>query len=121
MSLQIMDAAAAAIAHVYALVGPDGHRCYVGSKTESIRCRLIRHKSRAVTGERPHSVLHNAMAQNGPENYTVEHLATVPLDERFRTEAQYIRSHGILNMVIPGRTRAERRAEARAARVALLG
>ena len=110
----------AAIAHVYALIGPDGRRCYVGSMTEPIRCRLIRHKSRAATGERPHSLLHNAMAQNGPENYSVELIATVPLDERFRTEAQYIRSHGILNMVIPGRTRAERRAEARAARAALL-
>ena len=116
-----MDAAADAIAHVYALIGPDGRRCYVGSTTESIRCRLIRHKSRAATGERPHSVVHNVMIQNGIENYTIELIATVPLDERFRTEARYIRSHGILHTVIPGRTRAERRAEARAARVALLG
>ena len=115
-----MDAAAA-IAHVYALVGPDGRRCYVGSTTESIRCRLIRHKSRAVTGERPHSLIHNAMSQNGINNYTVELIATVPIAERFQTEAQYIRSHGILNMKMPLRNQAQRRAEARAARRALLG
>ena len=110
-----------AVARVYALIGPDGNRCYIGSTTGSIRRRLIRHKSRAVTGERPHSVVHNVMIQNGPENYTVELIATVPLNERFETEAQFIRSHGILNTVIPGRTRAQRRAERRAARQALLG
>ena len=107
------------VAHVYAIRSPDGLFCYIGSTLGSLRCRLTRHKWRALAGERPNSKLHSAMARVGPENYTVELIATVPLDERFRTEAQYIRSHGILNTVIPGRTRAERRAEARAARVEL--
>ena len=109
------------VARVYAIRSPDGLFCYIGSTTGSLRGRLTRHKWRALAGERPNSKLHSAMAQNGPENYTIELIATVPLDERFRTEAQHIRSRGNLNMIIPLRTRAERRAEARAARQALLG
>ena len=113
------------VAHVYAIRSPDGLFCYIGSTLGSLRCRLTRHKWRALAGERPNSKLHSAMARLGPENYTIELIATVPLDERFRTEAQHIRSHGNLNMVMPLRTeaqrRAERRAEARAARQALLG
>ena len=109
------------VARVYAIRSPDGLFCYIGSTLGSLRCRLTRHKWRALAGERPNSKLHNLMAQLGPETFTVELIATVPLDERFRTEAQHIRSHGNLNMIIPGRSRAERRAEARAARQALLG
>ena len=112
------------VARVYAIRSPDGLFCYIGSTLGSLRCRLTRHKWRALAGERPNSKLH-LMAQLGPETFTVELIATVPLNERFRTEAQHIRSHGNLNMVMPLRTeaqrRAERRAEARAARQALLG
>ena len=100
-------------AHVYALIAPDGTRCYVGSTTESVHARLVRHRWRAATGERPHSRLHNFMAEHGVENFDAELLETVPIADRIRTEAHFIRVHGVLNRVIPGRTRAERRREAR--------
>ena len=109
-----MNAANAdAFARVYALIGPDGTRCYVGSTRETIHQRLVRHKWRALTGERPHSRLHNLMSQLGPANFTVELIDTVPIAERIQTEAQHIRVHGILNMNMPGRSAAQRRAEAR--------
>ena len=117
-----MNAAAVdAVARVYAIVRPDGAMCYVGSTRETLQQRLVRHKWRALVGERPHSRLHNLMSQLGPENFTVELIEIVPIAERIQTEAKHIRAHGILNMVIPGRTEAQRRAEARAARRALLG
>ena len=102
-------------AHVYAIVRPDGARCYVGSTLGKIAHRLTRHRWRAATGERPHSLVHHLMAQFGPENFTVELLETVPVADRIATEARHIRAHGTCNMVIPGRTRAQRRAELREA------
>ena len=93
-------------AHVYALVY-DGARCYVGSTCETLHSRLVRHRWRALTNERPHSRLYRYMAERGPENFHTELIATVPLEDRMRTEAQYIRSHGLLNRQVPGRTRAE--------------
>jgi len=107
------------VAYIYAILNPDGARCYVGSTLGSLARRLVRHRSRARTNERPHSRLHNFMLERDPANFTIEHIATVPIPERFATEARLIREHGTLNYVIPGRTRAQRRAEARAARAAL--
>ena len=107
------------VAYVYAILNPDGARCYVGSTLGSLALRLSRHRSRARTNERPHSRLHNFMLERDPSNFTIEHIATVPIPERFQAEALLIREHGILNQIIPGRTRAQRRAEARAARAAL--
>ena len=107
------------VAYVYAILNPEGHRCYVGSTLGSLALRLSRHRSRARTNERPHSRLHNFMLERDPSNFTIEHIATVPIPERFQAEALLIREHGILNQIIPGRTRAQRRAEARAARAAL--
>ena len=109
----------ATVAHVYALCQPDGTRCYVGSTTETIERRLVRHKWRAATGERPTSRVHTMMAQMGPADFTVELIETVPVEKRIFTEAKHIRTHGTWNMIIPGRTRAERKADARAARAAL--
>ena len=104
---------------VYAILNPDGARVYVGSTAaESIAQRLIRHRSRARTNERPHSRLHTYMREHGPHNFTVELIATVPVAERFPTEARLIREYGTLNVVIPGHTHALRQAEARAARAA---
>ena len=94
-------------ARVYALIDIHGNRCYVGSTTKSIHSRLVRHRWRAASGERPHSMLHNFMAERGVQNFSVELLTTVPLADRMRTEAQFIRSYGILNKAIPGRTRAQ--------------
>ena len=106
-------------AHVYAICRPDGARCYVGSTLGKIDQRLTRHRWRAASGERPHSRLHNLMAQDGPDNFTVELLETVPVADRIATEARHIRAHGTCNMVIPGRTRAQRREESRLARAHL--
>ena len=103
-------------AHVYAIRRPDGARCYVGSTLGKLAERLTRHKWRAATGERPHSRIHNLMAQEGPENFTIEHLETVPVAARIETEARHIRTHGTCNMVIPGRSRAQYREELRSVR-----
>ena len=103
-------------AHVYAVIDHTGRRCYVGSTTETIHSRLIRHRWRAHTNERPHSKLHGYMRAFGPQNFTVELIESVPLEERVSVEGQYVRSHGLLNYQVPGRTRAEYRREVREAR-----
>ena len=103
---------------VYAILNPAGARVYIGSTLGTISRRLVRHQSRARTNERPHSRLHTYMREHGPHNFTVELIATVPVAERFPTEARLIRVHGTLNHVIPGHTHALRQAEAQAARAA---
>ena len=111
---------AAQVAHIYALCKPDGSRCYVGSTLGKLSHRLTRHKWRAATDERPHSRLYRFMNELGVDLFKIELIATVPLEERFITEALHIRqSDGILNRQVPGRTQNQRRAEARLARVAL--
>ena len=101
---------------MYALCKPDGTRVYVGSTLGSLVCRLTRHKWRAATGERPTSRVHTLMSQEGPDGFTIELLESVPVADRYSTEARHIRAHGTLNMIIPGRTQRQRRAEYRAAR-----
>ena len=103
------------LASVYAIIDPGGKKCYVGSTLECIQSRLVRHRSRARTNERPNSKLHTYMASLGPENFSIHLIATVPVAERLRTEAQHIRSDGRLNLVIPGRTKAEWRRDRRLA------
>ena len=102
---------------MYALCKPDGSRVYVGSTLGKLSNRLMRHKWRAATGERPTSRIHNLMAEQGPDGFTIELLETVPIADRFPTEARHIRAHGTLNMVIPLRNQRQRRAEYRAARL----
>ena len=101
-------------AHIYSIRAPDG-RQYVGSTTESITRRFQRHKSRALTGERPNSRLHNAMGST-PEGFTLELLQTVPISDRLQTEAHFIRTLKTtftgFNTQVPGRTRAQWRADA---------
>ena len=105
-------------AHVYALTLGE-FRFYVGSTRETIHSRLMRHRRRATTNERPHSVVHQYMRECGPSNIDVELIASVPLADRVRTEAEFIRRFGVLNQQVPGRTQAQRRAESRAARAFL--
>ena len=105
-----------ASASVYAIVGPDGSRCYVGSTLNTIQSRLVRHQSRARTNERPNSRLHNFMKEKGPEKFKVELISIVPIEDRLRTEAHHIRADGRLNHAIPGRTRAEWRRDRRTLR-----
>ena len=112
--------AAAQVAHIYALCKPDGSHCYIGSTLGKLSQRLTRHKWRAATDERPHSRLYRFMNELGVESFNIELIATVPLEERFQTEALHIRrTDVILNRQVPGRTESQRRAEARLARVAL--
>ena len=104
---------------IYALCKPDGIRCYVGSTLGTLHRRLIRHRSRAATGERPHSRLHNLMRDLDPSLFTIELIESVPVAARLATEAHHIRAFGTLNHQVPGRTQNQRRAEARAARALL--
>ena len=106
------------VAHVYALCQPNGTRCYVGSTLGTLAQRLVRHKWRAASGERPTSRVHTMMRDIGPGQFTINLIETVPLANRIKTEAKHIREYGVWNMVIPGRSDAERRADARAARAA---
>ena len=105
-------------AHIYAINAPDGRK-YIGSTLESIGRRFQRHLSRARVGERPHSRLYNAMRSVDLVGFTLELLRTVPVAERLKTEAHFIRTLKTttagLNTQIPGRTKTEWRAFKRAA------
>ena len=98
-------------AFIYKITGAD-QKIYVGSTTMAINKRLNDHRSEARTN-RSDMRLHEAMRAQGPELFTVELLALVPLAERYTAEGEHIvrlRAHiDGHNVLIPGRTNAVRR------------
>ena len=96
---------------IYKIVGPDENKAYIGSTTLPLQKRLNNHRSDARTGVVMR--LYEAMRSLGEKNFSIQELATVPIEERFVEEGRYIRELNAhtdgYNQLIPGRTARERR------------
>ena len=103
------------MATIYLITAPDGQK-YVGSTKIPLNIRFSNHKSDARLNKCPNMRLYKAMMEQGANNFTIEPLVVVGLDQRYQAEANHIRHQNAqLNKNIPGRDPAEYKRAWRAA------
>ena len=106
---------------IYKVVSPDFSKCYIGSTTEGIKKRLIRHKAsynyRLKNGKKKGCSCFGIFDEYGVDNCKIYWIEDYPCNSKKELEARegyYIRNSECVNKVIVGRERNERDKEYRA-------
>ena len=106
---------------IYKVVSPDFSKCYIGSTTEGIKKRLIRHKAsynyQLKSGKKKNCSCFRIFDEYGADNCKIYWIEDYPCNSKKELEARegyYIRNNECVNKAIAGRERNEWSKEYRA-------
>ena len=106
---------------IYKVVSPDFSKCYIGSTTEGIKKRLIRHKAsynyQLKSGKKKDCSCFRIFDEYGADNCKIYWIEDYPCNSKKELEARegyYIRNNECVNKAIAGRERNEWSQEYRA-------
>ena len=107
---------------IYKVVSPDFRKCYIGSTTEGIKKRLIRHQKASYNyklknGKKKDCSCFRLFDEYGFDNCKIYWIEDYPCNSKKELEARegyYIRNSECVNKVIAGREKNEREKEYRA-------
>ena len=107
---------------IYKIVGPEENKVYIGSTVMPLKKRLNNHRSDARKDVPMR--LYDAMRAFGVNEFMIEEIVRVPIEQRYAAEGEHIRLNNAhaagYNALIPGRTDLERRRIWRAANPELI-
>ena len=87
---------------------------YIGSTTQALSRRMVKHRSKAKSEEANHYKIYKLMNSIGVDTFYIEHLVDCPcqsLEHLRAEEGKWIRDMGTLNGRIAGRDQVQRYAE----------
>ena len=93
-------------AKIYCIRNTINSDIYIGSSTDALSKRMVKHRSKAKSEEAQHFKLYQAMNDLGVENFYIELMHTFPCnnsEELHAEEGKCIRERGTLNGRIAGR------------------
>jgi predicted GIY-YIG superfamily endonuclease len=92
---------------IYKIYSESKNKCYIGSTTQNIETRLIKHKSRKRR-DANYKTCEEILDEPDVKIVMVEELKNITRTELLRREGEIMKETGnVINKVISGRTRAE--------------